>query len=276
MIHTTPEWEALHAQHDALTAASLREMFAADPARARSFSLEVDGLHADLSKHLIDASTVDALVALANAADLPGRIEAMFTGEHINSTEDRAVLHTALRAPAETELMVDGQDVIADVHGVLSHMGDFAERVRSGEWTGHTGKRIRTVVNIGIGGSDLGPLMAYRALMPWRHETIEARFVSNVDGTHLHQAIHDLDPAETLFIVASKTFTTLETLSNAKSARAWLVDALGDDAAVAKHFAALSTNAEGVAAFGIDTANMFEFWDWVGGRYSMDLSLIHI
>ncbi len=273
MINSSNEWVALNAHHEAMSTTTLRELFAADADRASALTFETDGLVVDASKNLVTTETLDLLVALAEAAGLPAKIEAMFTGEHINSTEDRAVLHTALRAPAETELMVDGQDVIADVHGVLSHMGDFAERVRSGEWTGHTGKPIRTVVNIGIGGSDLGPLMAYRALMPWRHETIEARFVSNVDGTHLHQAIHDLDPAETLFIVASKTFTTLETLSNAKSARAWLVDALGDDAAVAKHFAALSTNAEGVAAFGIDTANMFEFWDWVGGRYSMDSAI---
>jgi len=274
MIHTTPQWESLQAHHDSLAATSLREMFAADPARARSFSLEVDGLHADLSKHLIDASTVDALVALANAAGLPERIEAMFTGEHINSTEDRAVLHTALRLPRGAELTVDGQDVAADVHDVLDHMADFTTRVQSGEWTGHTGQRISTVVNIGIGGSDLGPYMAYRALEASRTAGIEARFVSNVDGTHLHQALIGLDPATTLFIVASKTFTTQETLANAHSARAWLLDGLGgDEAAIAKHFVALSTNAEGVAAFGIDTDNMFGFWDWVGGRYSMDSAI---
>ena len=274
MINTTPEWAALEAEADAQIARTLRQRFADDPGRAESLSLEVDGLHADLSKHLIETSTVDALVALATAAGLPERIEAMFTGEHINSTEDRAVLHTALRLPKDESLTVDGQDVVGDVHGVLDHMADFANKVRSGEWTGHTGKRINTVVNIGIGGSDLGPFMAYRALEAFRHESIECRFVSNVDGTHLHQALTGADPETTLFIVASKTFTTLETLSNARSARAWLLDALGgDESAIAMHFAALSTNAEGVAAFGIDTANMFEFWDWVGGRYSMDAAI---
>ena len=274
MIHTTAQWEALQARHDSLAATSLREMFAADPARARSLSLDVDGLHADLSKHLIDASTIDALVDLATAAGLPEKIEAMFTGEHINSTEDRAVLHTALRLPKGAELTVDGQDVVADVHAVLDHMATFSNDVRSGAWVGHTGKAIATVVNIGIGGSDLGPYMAYRATQAFRHETIDCRFVSNVDGTHLYQALDGIDPETTLFIVASKTFTTQETLANAHSARAWLLDGLGgDESAIAKHFVALSTNAEGVAAFGIDTANMFEFWDWVGGRYSMDAAI---
>ncbi len=274
MIHTTAQWEALQARHDSLAATSLREMFAADPARARSLSLDVDGLHADLSKHLIDASTIDALVDLATAAGLPEKIEAMFTGEHINSTEDRAVLHTALRLPKGAELTVDGQDVVADVHAVLDHMATFSNDVRSGAWVGHTGKAIATVVNIGIGGSDLGPYMAYRATQAFRHETIDCRFVSNVDGTHLYQALDGTDPETTLFIVASKTFTTQETLANAHSARAWLLDGLGgDESAIAKHFVALSTNAEGVAAFGIDTANMFEFWDWVGGRYSMDAAI---
>jgi len=260
MINTSNAWSALSDHHDSMATTSLRSLFAGDVDRAAKFTFDADGLVVDASKNLVTAETLDLLVALAEEAGLPAQIEAMFRGDHINSTEDRAVLHTALRAPADTTLVVDGQDVIADVHGVLAHMRGFADRVRSGEWTGHTGKRIRTVVNIGIGGSDLGPLMAYRALMPWRHESLEARFVSNVDGTHLHQAIHDLDPEETLFIVASKTFTTLETLANAHSARAWLVDALGDDTAVAKHFVALSTNADGVSAFGIDTANMFEFW----------------
>jgi glucose-6-phosphate isomerase len=273
MINTSNAWSALSDHHDSMATTSLRSLFAGDVDRAAKFTFDADGLVVDASKNLVTAETLDLLVALAEEAGLPAQIEAMFRGDHINSTEDRAVLHTALRAPADTTLVVDGQDVIADVHGVLAHMRGFADRVRSGEWTGHTGKRIRTVVNIGIGGSDLGPLMAYRALMPWRHESLEARFVSNVDGTHLHQAIHDLDPEETLFIVASKTFTTLETLANAHSARAWLVDALGDDTAVAKHFVALSTNADGVSAFGIDTANMFEFWDWVGGRYSMDSAI---
>lgn len=274
MIDSTAEWTALRAEADDQLAKTLRDRFADDPGRAAALSLEVDGLHADLSKHLIESSTVDALVALANAAGLPDKIEAMFTGEHINSTEDRAVLHTALRLPRGAELEVDGQDIGTDVHAVLDHMSDFTVRVQSGEWTGHTGERISTVVNIGIGGSDLGPYMAYRALAASRSADIEARFVSNVDGTHLHQALSGLDPASTLFIVASKTFTTQETLANAHSARAWLLDGLGgDEAAIAKHFVALSTNAEGVAAFGIDTDNMFGFWDWVGGRYSMDSAI---
>ncbi len=274
MIDSTAEWTALRAEADDQLNKTLRQRFADNPGRARDLSIEVDGLHADLSKHLIEASTVDALVALANAAGLSEKIDAMYSGEHINSTEDRAVLHTALRLPIDATLVVDGQDTVADVHAVLEHMASFANDVRSGAWTGHTGQRITTVVNIGIGGSDLGPFMAYRALEAFRHESIECRYVSNVDGTHLHQALTGIDPATTLFIVASKTFTTLETLSNAKSARAWLLDGLGgDESAIAKHFVALSTNAEGVAAFGIDTANMFEFWDWVGGRYSMDAAI---
>ena len=274
MIDSTAEWNALRAEADAQLEKTLRERFDSDPGRASDLSLDVDGLHADLSKHLIEKSTVDKLVALANAAGLPEKIEAMFTGEHINSTEDRAVLHTALRLPKGSTLIVDGQDTVKDVHEVLDHMASFSNDVRSGAWLGHTGKRIETVVNIGIGGSDLGPFMAYRALEAFRHESIECRFVSNVDGTHLHQALVGANPETTLFIVASKTFTTLETLSNAKSARAWLLDGLGgDETATAKHFVALSTNAEGVAAFGIDTANMFEFWDWVGGRYSMDAAI---
>ena len=274
MISDSPQWKALQERHDVLTATSLRQLFADDPGRADRYTLTVDGLVADLSKHVIDDATVDALVALAEAADLPAKITAMFGGDHINTTEDRAVLHSALRLPKTAELTVDGQDVVADVHAVLDHMSSFSGDVRSGAWTGHTGKAIRTVVNIGIGGSDLGPFMAYRAMHAFRHDTIECRFVSNVDGTHLYQALEGLDPETTLFIVASKTFTTLETLTNARSARAWLLEGLGgDESAVAKHFVALSTNAEGVAAFGIDTANMFEFWDWVGGRYSMDSAI---
>ncbi len=274
VINETPQWHALISHHEELASTSLRDLFSADPDRAESLTVEVDGLIADLSKHLIDDVTVDLLVELAEAAGLPDRIAGMFRGDHINTTEDRAVLHTALRLPRDASLEVDGQDVIGDVHGVLDHMAQFAEDVRDGTWRGHSGERIKTVVNIGIGGSDLGPYMAYRALMAYRHESIEARFVSNVDGTHLHQALEGLDPETTLFIVASKTFTTLETLANAKSARAWLLDGLGaDESSIAKHFVALSTNAEGVAAFGIDTANMFEFWDWVGGRYSMDAAI---
>ena len=274
-IDQSDAWKALDEHRRNTAGTSLADLFGSDTDRAERLTITTDDLIVDMSKHLVTDQTLDLLVALAETAGVPETIEAMFTGEHINVTEDRAVLHTALRLPADAELHVDGQDIVADVHAVLTHMAEFAERVRSGEWTGHTGKRIRTVVNIGIGGSDLGPLMAYRALMAFRHPEIEARFVSNVDGTHLHQALEGLDPAETLFIVASKTFTTLETLANAHSARAWLLDTLeGDDnSAVAKHFVALSTNAEGVADFGIDTENMFTFWDWVGGRYSMDAAI---
>ena len=274
MINTTDAWNAVAALAAKEGDTNLRQRFANDPQRAESFTLNTDGLIVDMSKHLIDADVIAALVALAEQAGLPERIEAMFTGEHINSTEDRAVLHTALRLPKGSELTVDGQDVVADVHAVLDHMGRFATSVRDGAWKGHTGKQINTVINIGIGGSDLGPLMAYRGLEASRHDRIECRFVSNVDGTHLHQALQGADPETTLFIVASKTFTTQETLANAHSARAWLLEKLGgDESAIAKHFVALSTNAEGVAAFGIDTENMFEFWDWVGGRYSMDSAI---
>jgi len=274
MISKTATWQNLVEHQRNQQDVTLRQLLADDPDRAARFTLESDGLIVDTSKHLITDETVSLLTALATEAGLPEQIEAMFTGKHINTTEDRAVLHTALRQPRGTDFEVDGQPVNNDVHAVLDHMSDFVTRVQSGEWTGHTGRRIRTVVNIGIGGSDLGPLMAYRALMASRHPDIDARFVSNVDGTHLHQAVHDLNAEETLFVVASKTFTTLETLTNARSARSWLLDALdGDPAATAKHFVALSTNAEGVAEFGIDPANMFGFWDWVGGRYSMDSAI---
>ena len=274
MINNTDAWKNLADLAVAQASTTLRDRFAADPSRASGLTLDADGLIVDISKHLVDADVIAALVALAEEAGVPERIEAMFTGEHINSTEDRSVLHTALRLPKGSELVVDGQDVVSDVHAVLDHMGRFATSVRDGEWKGHTGKEITTVINIGIGGSDLGPLMAYRALEASRHERIECRFVSNVDGSHLHQALQGADPETTLFIVASKTFTTLETLANAHSARSWLLENLGgDESAIAKHFVALSTNAEGVGAFGIDTANMFEFWDWVGGRYSMDAAI---
>ena len=274
MIQNSDAWKAVGELANAEASTSLRDRFAADPERADAFTLESDGLTVDMSKHLIDVSVVEALVALAQEAGLSDRIAAMYEGEHINSTEDRAVLHTALRLPRDADLTADGQDIVTDVHEVLDHMGEFANSVRSGEWKGHTGKAINTVINIGIGGSDLGPLMAYRALEASRHETIECRFVSNVDGTHLAQALRNADPETTLFIVASKTFTTLETLANANSARAWLLEKLGgDETAIAKHFVALSTNAEGVAAFGIDTDNMFGFWDWVGGRYSVDSAI---
>ncbi|MDY7099733.1 MAG: glucose-6-phosphate isomerase [Actinomycetota bacterium] len=267
-ITSSPEWDALRRHHEAIAPRHLRELFDADPGRAAALTREAAGLHVDLSKNRLDGSTIDLLVALAEAAGVPGRRDAMFAGEHINATEDRAVLHTALRLPRERSLVVDGTDVVAEVHEVLDRMSAFAERVRSGEWTGATGERIRTVVNIGIGGSDLGPAMATGALRPWSDRSLDVRFVSNIDPTDIWEATHDADPASTLFVIVSKTFTTLETLTNARTARQWLVDALGDDA-VGSHFVAVSTNDTEVAAFGIDTDNMFGFWDWVGGRYSL-------
>ncbi|MGW2046050.1 glucose-6-phosphate isomerase [Streptomyces sp. NPDC001858] len=268
-----PEWAALE-DHRAGRQAHLRELFAADPQRAERYVVRVGDLRIDYSKHLITDDTLALLQQLAAATDVFGLRDAMFRGERINLTEDRAVLHTALRAPAGAVVEVAGENVVPQVHAVLGRMGDFAERVRSGAWTGHTGRRIRNVVNIGIGGSDLGPAMAYEALRAFTDRSLTFRFVSNVDGADLHEAVRDLDPAETLFIVASKTFTTIETITNATSARSWLLDGLGgEEKAVAKHFVALSTNAEKVAGFGIDTANMFEFWDWVGGRYSFDSAI---
>ncbi|AMW14082.1 glucose-6-phosphate isomerase [Streptomyces qaidamensis] len=270
-----PEWTALEDHRkDALPQPGLRELFAADPGRAERYVVHVGDLRIDYSKHLVTDETLALLQELAAAADVSGLRDAMFRGEKINVTEDRAVLHTALRAPRDAVIEVDGENVVPDVHAVLDKMAAFADRVRSGEWTGHTGKRIRNVVNIGIGGSDLGPAMAYEALRPFTDRELTFRFVSNVDGSDLHEAVRDLDPAETLFIVASKTFTTIETITNATSARSWLLDGLGgDEKAVAKHFVALSTNAEKVAGFGIDVDNMFEFWDWVGGRYSYDSAI---
>ncbi|WP_225628908.1 glucose-6-phosphate isomerase [Streptomyces werraensis] len=267
-----PEWAALE-QHRAQGLPGLRDLFADDPSRAERYVVHVGDLRIDYSKHLVTDETLRLLRELAAATDVFGLRDAMFRGERINTTEDRAVLHTALRAPRDAVIEVDGENVVPAVHAVLDRMADFAGRVRSGEWTGHTGLRIRNVVNIGIGGSDLGPAMAYEALRAYTARDLTFRFVSNVDGADLHEAIRDLDPAETLFIVASKTFTTIETVTNATSARAWLLDALGDEKAVARHFVALSTNAEKVSAFGIDTANMFEFWDWVGGRYSYDSAI---
>ncbi|MEV5250228.1 glucose-6-phosphate isomerase [Streptomyces werraensis] len=267
-----PEWAALE-QHRAQGLPGLRDLFADDPSRAERYVVHVGDLRIDYSKHLVTDETLRLLRELAAATDVFGLRDAMFRGERINTTEDRAVLHTALRAPRDAVVEVDGENVVPAVHAVLDRMADFAGRVRSGEWTGHTGRRIRNVVNIGIGGSDLGPAMAYEALRAYTARDLTFRFVSNVDGADLHEAIRDLDPAETLFIVASKTFTTIETVTNATSARAWLLDALGDEKAVARHFVALSTNAEKVSAFGIDTANMFEFWDWVGGRYSYDSAI---
>ncbi|MEN3316247.1 MAG: glucose-6-phosphate isomerase [Acidimicrobiaceae bacterium] len=272
-ITGTDEWAALEAHFARVGDAHLRDLFAADAQRGTALTVEADGLYLDYSKNRLTAETIDLLVALAEKAGLRDRIEAMFAGDKINVTEDRAVLHVALRAPAGTSIDVDGVDVVPEVHAVLDKMGTFAERVRSGEHTGHTGKRIRNVVNIGIGGSDLGPHMAYDALKSFSQRDLTFRFVSNVDGTDIHEALVDLDPHETLFIVCSKTFGTLETLTNARSARDWLLAALGDQAAVASHFVAVSTNAEKVADFGIDTANMFGFWDWVGGRYSYDSAI---
>ncbi|MER6957470.1 glucose-6-phosphate isomerase [Streptomyces sp. NPDC000618] len=268
-----PEWAALE-DHRAGWQAHLRELFAADPQRAERYVVRVGDLRIDFSKHLITDDTLVLLRRLAAATDVFGLRDAMFRGERINLTEDRAVLHTALRAPAGAVVEVAGENVVPQVHAVLDRMDDFAERVRGGAWTGHTGRRIRNVVNIGIGGSDLGPAMAYEALRAFTDRSLTFRFVSNVDGADLHEAVRDLDPAETLFVVASKTFTTIETITNATSARSWLLDGLdGEEKAVAKHFVALSTNVEKVADFGIDTANMFEFWDWVGGRYSFDSAI---
>ena len=272
-LRDRPAWSALQAHHDELSAAHLRDLFAADPGRAERFSADAVGLHLDFSKNRIDDETLRLLLELAAQSGLREHIDAMFRGDRINVSEDRSVLHVALRMPREATLVVDGADVVAPVHEVLDRMAAFADAVRSGAWTGHTGKRIRNVVNVGIGGSDLGPVMAYEALRFYSDRDLTLRFVSNVDSTDITEATRDLDPEETLFIIASKTFTTLETMTNAQSARAWALDALGDEAAVARHFVAVSTNAERVAAFGIDTANMFGFWDWVGGRYSMDSAI---
>jgi len=271
-ISTTSAWKALTAHHAAVEATTLRELFADDPDRGRELTLSVGDLYIDYSKHRVTRETLALLLDLARAAGLEERRDAMFAGQHINTSEDRAVLHTALRLPRGASLVVDGQDVVADVHSVLDDMGTFTDRLRSGEWTGATGQRITTVVNIGIGGSDLGPVMVDQALRHYADAGITARFVSNVDPADLVAKLDGLDPATTLFIVASKTFSTLETLTNATAARRWLVAALGDDA-VAKHFVAVSTNAKLVSEFGIDTANMFGFWDWVGGRYSVDSAI---
>jgi glucose-6-phosphate isomerase len=268
-----PAWRALAGHYQQLRPAHLRQLFADDPGRAGRFTAEGAGLSLDYSKHRVTAETVSLLLQLADESGLRGRIDAMFRGEKINVTEQRAVLHVALRAPRSTSIMVDGENVVPQVHAVLDRMAEFSDRVRGGTWTGHTGQRIRNVVNIGIGGSDLGPVMAYEALRHYSARDMTFRFVSNVDGTDFAEATHDLDPTETLFIISSKTFTTLETMTNARTARDWCLRALGDERAVAKHFVAVSTNAEEVAEFGIDTANMFGFWDWVGGRYSMDSAI---
>ncbi|MEV5708105.1 glucose-6-phosphate isomerase [Actinoallomurus sp. NPDC052274] len=272
-LDETEQWQALRAHRQEIGEPPLRELFGADPARGRRYALEAGDLYVDYSRHLVTDETLRLLRELAAARDVAGLRDAMFAGKKINVTENRAVLHVALRAPRDAVIEVDGKNVVPEVHAVLDKMAAFAERVRSGEWKGHTGKPIRTVVNIGIGGSDLGPKMAYEALKPFSDRSRDCRYVSNVDGADLHENIRDLDPAETLFIVSSKTFTTVETITNATSARRWLLSALGDDAAVARHFVAVSTNTEQVAKFGIDPANMFEFWDWVGGRYSVDSAI---
>ncbi len=264
-----PEWAALEAHASALADRDLRALFAADADRADELVVDAAGWHLDYAKHRVTAETMRLLRALADACGWSERVAATFAGEHVNVTEDRPALHTALRMPESSSLVVDGADVVAEVHGVLRRMNVFARQVRDGTWRGHTGERVQTVVNIGIGGSDLGPAMAYDALLAFGDGTLRCRYVSNVDGADLATAVADLDPATTLFVVASKTFTTLETITNATAARRWLLDGLGDESAVARHFVAVSTNAEAVARFGIDTDNMFEFWDWVGGRYSM-------
>ena len=268
----TPAWNSVGRHADRLGETTLRDLFTADPQRGNTYTASGADLFVDYSKHFIDAEALAALLALTETAGLRKQIDAMFAGQRINITEDRAVLHTALRAPRGSSLVVDGADVIADVHDVLDLMAAFSNRVRDGRWVGATGQRIATVVNIGIGGSDLGPAMAYDALGAFRQSGLTCRFVSNVDGADLWGAVRDLDPATTLFVISSKTFTTIETLTNARSARSWLVDALGEDA-VARHFVAVSTNTAKVAEFGIDTANMFRFWDWVGGRYSFDSAI---
>ena len=268
-----PEWRALAEHHGKLRDVHLRELFARDPGRGERFVAEAAGLYLDYSKHRITAETITLLLSLAEASGLHGRIDAMFRGEKINVSENRPALHVALRAPRTASIVVDGEDVVPRVHEVLDRMSDFATRVREGKWTGHTGRPIRNVVNIGIGGSDLGPVMAYEALRYYSRRDLTFRFVANVDGSDFAEATRDLDPAETLFIVSSKTFTTLETLTNAHTARDWTVRALGDERAVAKHFVAVSTSAAEVAKFGIDVENMFGFWDWVGGRYSMDSAI---
>jgi glucose-6-phosphate isomerase len=269
-VSDSAEWQTLQGHAEKFSAVHLRDLFGSDPGRGERLTTTVADLTVDYSKNLVTDEVMTALFALAEKAGLRDRIAAMFEGEHINTTEDRAVLHTALRLPRDATLVVDGQDVVADVHEVLDRMGAFSDRVRSGEWTGHTGQRIKTVVNIGIGGSDLGPVMAYEALKAYKSPEIECRFISNIDPTDLYEKTHDLDPASTLFVIVSKTFGTQETLTNATEARKWLLAGLGNDqAAVAKHFVAVSTNEKKVSDFGIDTANMFGFWDWVGGRYSL-------
>jgi glucose-6-phosphate isomerase len=272
-LTSRPAWTALQKHHAEIAPRHLRDLFAEDATRGTRLTAEAVGLYLDYSKHRITDETLKLLLQLADESDLRGRIDAMFRGDKINITEDRAVLHTALRAPKGATILVDGQNVVPEVHAVLDKMAAFSEKIRSRSWLGHTGKPIKNIVNIGIGGSDLGPVMAYEALKFYSDRGLTFRFVSNIDGTDFAEATHDLDPEETLFIVSSKTFTTLETMTNAGTARAWSLAKLGDEAAVAKHFVAVSTNAAEVKKFGIDTENMFGFWDWVGGRYSMDAAI---
>ncbi|HJT51669.1 MAG TPA: glucose-6-phosphate isomerase [Nitrosospira sp.] len=268
-----PAWQALEHHHQAIKTLHLRRLFADDPERGKRLTAEAAGIYLDYSKNRVTNETLRLLAQLAEECDLPRRIEAMFSGKPINATEQRAALHIALRAPKGEQILVDGVDVVPEVHAVLDRMSAFADQIRSGQWLGHTGKRIRSVVNIGIGGSDLGPVMAYEALRHYSRRDMSFHFISNVDGTDFSEATCTLDPQETLFIICSKTFTTSETLANAHAARRWMLNTMRDDKAVRKHFVAVSTNAEEVAKFGIDTANMFEFWDWVGGRYSMDSAI---
>jgi len=273
-LRTRPAWKLLEKHHQKLKSIHLRDLFAEDRERGEKLAIETTGIYLDYSKNRITAETLRLLLQLARECELQSRIAAMFRGDKINVSENRAVLHVALRAPRGATIMHDGRNVVPDVHAVLDRMADFANRLRSGAWKGHTGKRIRNVINIGIGGSDLGPVMAYEALKHYSERAMTFRFVSNVDGTDFAEVVGDLDPAETLFIVSSKTFTTLETMTNAHTAREWLLAGLkGEDSAIAKHFVAVSTNAKEVTRFGIDTANMFGFWDWVGGRYSMDSAI---
>ena len=273
-LRKRPAWSSLEAHHQAMKGLHLRQLFAEDPKRGERLAVEGAGIYLDYSKNRITSETLRLLLQLAQESGLRERIDAMFRGDKINVSEKRAVLHVALRAPRAASIVLDGQNVVPEVHGVLDKMADFAGRLRGGNWKGHTGKRIRSVINIGIGGSDLGPVMAYEALKHYSERSMGFHFVSNVDGTDFAEAVRDLDPAETLFIVSSKTFTTLETMTNARTARDWTLAGLkGEEAAIAKHFVAVSTNAKEVAKFGIDTANMFGFWDWVGGRYSMDSAI---
>ncbi|HEY1677809.1 MAG TPA: glucose-6-phosphate isomerase [Candidatus Sulfotelmatobacter sp.] len=272
-LSEVPSWRALEAHYDNIKDIQLRQLFAGDPSRGDRFTAEAAGLYLDYSKNRITDETVRLLIQLAEERGVANRRDAMFRGEKINITEDRAVLHVALRTPRGTQIKVDGVDVVPEVHAVLDKMAAFSDHIRRGEWKGNSGKSIKNVINVGIGGSYLGPEMAYDALRTFTDRAMKFRFVANVDGAAFAEATHDLDPAETLFILSSKTFTTLETMTNATTARRWIVNALKSDAAVAKHFVAVSTNAQGVSKFGIDTANMFEFWDWVGGRYSMDSAI---